>query len=63
MGRKPKPEGEKVKKMRYGITLQPEEAIRLEEIRTAYLRQGKKVKIGQVVGEALNDLWQRICKK
>ncbi|HHT9117096.1 MAG TPA: hypothetical protein ACFYD1_00555 [Candidatus Hypogeohydataceae bacterium YC38] len=49
--------------MRYGITLQPEEAIKLEEIRTAYLRQGQKVKIGQVVGEAITKLWQEVVKK
>lgn len=58
-----KPIKERTQKVRYGITLEPEEAVKLEEIRTAYLRQGRKVKIGKIVGEALNDLWQKLCKK
>lgn len=49
--------------MKFGVTLEPEEAVKLEEIRLAYLRQGRKAKIGQIVGEALNELWQKICKK
>ncbi len=52
-----------IAKMKVVATLTQEEMIMLEEIRLAYLRQGKKAKIGEVVGEALNDLWQKICKK
>ncbi|HHT9135170.1 MAG TPA: hypothetical protein ACFYD2_09725 [Candidatus Avalokitesvara rifleensis] len=49
--------------MKLGINVDREAVIKLEEIKLAYLRQGRKVKIGQIVGEALNELWQRICKK
>lgn len=49
--------------MKLGLSIAPEGAVKLEEIKLAYLRQGKRVKLGQIVEEALNDLWQKICKK
>lgn len=54
---------EAVSKMRLATLVEPETLAKLEEIKTAYIRQGKKVKVGQIVSEALNDLWQKICKK
>lgn len=53
----------KVGKMKLGINVEQEAVIKLEEIKLAYLRQGRKAKIGQIVGEALNKLWQEVCKK
>ncbi len=50
-------------KMKVVATLAQEEMIKLEEIKLAYLRQGKKAKISEIVGEALNDLWQKMYKK
>ncbi len=50
-------------KMKVVATLAQEEMIKLEEIKLAYLRQGKKAKISEIVGEALNDLWQKVYKK
>ena len=49
--------------MKVVATLAQEEMIKLEEIKLAYLRQGKKAKISEIVGEALNDLWQKMYKK
>ncbi|MEE9487265.1 MAG: hypothetical protein V3W00_00985 [Candidatus Brocadiales bacterium] len=45
--------------MKLGINIEPEAVIKLEEIKLA----GKKVKIGEVVAEALNKLWKDVCKK
>ncbi|MFQ5861500.1 MAG: hypothetical protein ACE5IC_00070 [Candidatus Brocadiales bacterium] len=53
----------KVEKVKLGINIEQEAVIKLEEIKLAYLRQGKKVKIGQIVKEALDKLWQEVCKK
>ncbi len=50
-------------KVKLGINLEHEALVKLEEIKLAYLRQGKKVKIGEVVAEALNKLWKDVCKK
>ncbi len=50
-------------KVKLGINLEHEALVKLEEIKLAYLRQGKKVKIGEVVAEALDKLWKDICKK
>ncbi len=53
----------KVEKVKLGINIEQEAVIKLEEIKLAYLRQGKKVKLGQVVAEALDKLWKNVCKK
>lgn len=50
-------------KMKVVTTLDQEEVIKLEEIKLAYLRQGRKTKISEIVGEALIKLWQDVCKK
>ncbi len=50
-------------KVKLGINLHPEALVKLEEIKLAYLRQGKKVKIGEVVAEALDKLWKEVCRK
>ncbi len=50
-------------KIKLGINLEHETLVKLEEIKLTYLRQGKKVKIGEVVAEALNKLWKDVCKK
>ncbi len=53
----------KTEKVKLGINLEHGALVKLEEIRLAYLRNGKKVKVGQVVAEALEKLWQEVCKK
>ncbi len=53
----------KVEKVKLGINIEQEAVIKLEEIKLAYLRQGKKVKLGQVVAEALDKLWKEVCRK
>lgn len=60
MGKRTK---EILSKMRLATLVEPETLARLEEIKTTYIRQGKKVKAGQILGEAITRLWQEICKK
>lgn len=54
---------ERIPKMKIGLSIAPEGAVKLEEIKLAYLKQGKRAKLGQIVEEALNDLWQKMYKK
>lgn len=49
--------------MRLATLVEPETVARLEEIKVTYIRQGKKVKAGQILGEAITRLWQEVCKK
>ena len=49
--------------MRLATLVEPETLARLEEIKTTYIRQGKKVKAGRIVGEAITKLWQEVVKK
>lgn len=60
MGKKAK---EALNKMRLATLVEPETLARLEEIKTTYIRQGKKVKAGHIVGEAITKLWQEVVKK
>jgi hypothetical protein len=54
----------KLVKLKIGITLNPQALIHLEEIRMSHVREGKKPpKKGEVVGEALQRLWQEVRKK
>ena len=60
MGKKAK---ETLNKMRLATLVEPETLARLGEIKTTYIRQGKKVKAGRIVGEAITKLWQEVVKK
>ncbi|MFN3466876.1 MAG: hypothetical protein ACK4WF_04140 [Candidatus Brocadiales bacterium] len=55
---------ERTRKLKIGITLEPETLIWLEEIRMSYVREGKKLpKRGEVIKEALGRLWEEVVGK